>query len=379
MKHGEPYDDPILAARTRGWMQASAPIAAPERLVFSVMDEVARSPRTRRFGIPAVPILTGVARYAALTLVITIGVAAGILVTRSFEGVGGPTPAPTPTPSLRFVGNVSDHGRLLTNNTNRAWLVTGASELIPIEGDGTPGEPIAIDFAPSDVQTVIDPSRVYGGPETVWLIAPGADLLRVDPTVGEFVAAPGVRGTRVFLGAGAAWVSEAGEIHMVHADTMEVTTTYTVETHRAADAFLVAGGALWVADPAGIERIDIATGNRATRIPGTPAALLAAGDLIWVAQGPRLIGMGTVSGSVVRTVSLPSGAGTIVAMATHGNTVWLATGPGPGGPLLVGVEASTGQVISLTPVPTAPISIAVVGNEVWTLDAAGHVGRFEPG
>jgi hypothetical protein len=324
------------------------------------------------------PLLAGFVRYAALTLVITIGVAAGILLTRGVDNVGGPSPAPTPTPSLRFVGVVADDARLLAADTARAWLVTRSEQLIPIANDGTAGEPIEIGFAPSDLDAIRDSAEDYGGPETVWLIAPNADLLRVDPTVGEVFRATGVRGTQISLGSGAAWVSRAGEITKVLPDLVTLTTS-PFAAHRAADPFLVTSGSLWVADASGIERLDPATGRRGDRISGGVAALLEADGLVWAARGARLVAFDPASGEIRHTMPLPNGASNVVAMATHGNTIWLATSTGSQGPLLIGLDAATSQTISLTPLSTPSTSIAVVGNQVWTLDAAGHVGRYEPG
>ena len=141
---------------------------------------------------------------------------------------------------------------------------------------------------------------------------------------------------------------------------------------------LVDGNSLWVADPSGIERLDVSTGSRGTRIATSASALVAAHGLVWAAAGPKLVGIDPTSGNVAITAALPA-ATDIVGMATHGNVIWLTTAPGPGGSLLVGVDPATGQAISGTPLTTPASAIAVVGNQVWTLDAAGNVGRYEPG
>ena len=374
-----PYDDPALAARTRGWMQSTAPVAAPERLVFGVMDEVERSPRQRRAALAGLPILTGVARYAALTVVITIGVAAGIMVSRNVENVGGPTPPPTPTPALEFIGELSLDGRLLASDTSRAWVVTGTRQLIPIDAAGATGEAIDLTFMPADLAAVTDSSLDYGGPETVWLVAPDTDLLRVDPTVGEFAAAQGASGARLALGAGAAWISRADAVVEVDAAFMTLRGTVAVPGHRVDDPVVVVNDEAWVADATGIARLDPSTGGPLGRIPVVATDLVVARGLVWAAEGRRLRAINPDSGEVSATATLPLDIAPIVALATHGDLIWLATEAGPGGPLLIGVDAATGRTISLTPLTAPTISIAVVGNQVWTLDAAGHIGRFEPG
>ena len=256
--------------------------------------------------------------------------------------------------------------------------MTTDNQLVPITWEGAAGEAIALDFAPTDMAAVSGSSVGNGRGEIVVLVAPGSDVLSIDPGVGELLTAPGVRGARIALGAGAAWVSTDGTIIKVQPG--EATPVrYTFETHRADDPVLVIGNALWVADPAGIVRMNLANGERSPRIPGPASALVAAGGLVWAAQGTSLVGLDADNGTVVRTASLPSSASIIVALATHGDIVWLATEAGPDGPLLVGVDPATGRTVSLTPLSTTPVSIAVVGNQVWTLDAAGHTGRFEPG
>ena len=378
MNGPESYDDPALAARTRAWMQSAAPVAAPERIVFSIMDEVDRLPRQRRLGRPALPLLGGVARYAALTLVITIGVTAGILVSRNLESVGGSPPPPTPTPSLRFLGPASGDGALLTSDQGSAWLVTREGQLVPIDSDGAAGESISLTFTPSDLISSNGSSGAYGGPGTVWLVAPDTNLLRFDSAVGEFVAARDVTGARVVLGADAAWVSRPGEVLKVNAGFMTLVSTLALPGHRAEDPMLVVGNSLWVADASGIERLDVSSGSRGTRIANMANELVAANGLVWAAAGPNLVGIDPGSGLVAITAALPT-ATDIVGMATHGNVIWLATAPGSRGPSLVGVDPATGEAISVTPLSTPAISIAVVGNQVWTLDAAGNVGRYEPG
>ena len=378
MSRTEPYDDPILAANTRAWMQTAAPVAAPERLVFSVMDEVERSPRVRRLPLLGRPGLVSVGRYIALTLVIAIGVAAGIVISRDVENASQPSPSPTSTPSLRLVGDVASQARLLTSNAVRAWLVNARS-VIPVAPDGTLGEPISLTFAPADIVARTDQTPAYGGPETVWLVAPDGDLLRVDPTVGEFVATPGVRGSSLALGAGAAWVSRSGEVLKVDAAAMQLLTNVQVPRHLAGDEVFVAGQELWVITSSAIERVDATSGERRPPIPIAATALVAADGLVWAAEGPRLVGVDPTSGTTARSAALPNGIADIAALASHGDVVWLATGSGPSGPLLIGIDAASGRVVSTTSLATPAISIAVVGNQVWTLDAGGRVVRFEPG
>ena len=375
----EPYEDPVLAANARAWMQSSAPDAAPERLVFSVMDEVARSPRYRRVPLFGRPGLVSIGRYVALTLVIAIGVAAGIVISTNIENASRQSPPPTPASSLRLGGEVASDARLIASDAARAWIVTRGNELVPIAPAGTRGEPITITYVASDVIARTDPGPTYGGPETVWLVAPDGDLLRIDPIAGEFVAVPGVRGSRVTLGGRAAWVSRTGEVLKIDPAQMQYLASFNVPDHRAEDPVLVVGNELWVGTASGIERLDAGSGNRRTAIPIAASSLVSAGGVIWAGEGTRLVGIDPTSATSTRTATLPIGTADIVALATHGDVVWLATGSGPNGPMLVGVDAVTGQVVSTTPLATPAISVAAVGNQVWTLDAGGRVVRFEPG
>jgi len=373
----ESYDDPKLAASVRAWMQREAPAAAPERLVYSVMDDVGRSPRRRWLGFGGRPLLRAAARYAALTLVIAIGVAAGIALSGRFPSVGGPTPSPTPMPSLRFVGVVADNGRLLASDAERAWLVSSSRELVPIDADGASGASIAIPFMPSDVVTATG-RAIPLGEMTVWLAAPDADLLGVDPSSGELVSTNGARGTRVAVGAGAAWLGAPGQlIKVVLGD--DAHRTFQVPGHRAEDPILVVGNAVWAATSSGIARLDASAGAEEARIPIDASSMVFARGSVWVAQGSHLIALNPTSGTTSRSVALSSGAGDIVAIATHGGTVWVATAAGLGPPSLIGVDPTTGGVISITTVAAPAESLAVVGSQVWTLDASGQVGRYEPG
>jgi len=375
----ERYADPILASRVRSWMEATAPSAAPERLVFRVMDDVERAPR-RGAWVAGRPLLAALARYAALTLVITIGVAGGILLTRGLPNVGGPTAPPSPSraiPSLRSIGGFDTNGRILTGGERGAWLATAAAELTAIDPvTAAPGEPVQLGFVPSDLAVSIG-TGARGG-ETVWAVAPGHDLLRLDPSVGELYAAGDAAGSRVALGTDAAWVGRQGAVVRIDARLLTNLGSIALPNHRATDPVVVIGDTLWAAEPAGIDRVDVSTGVHATRVSVAPGPLVLAGDVVWAADRGTLHGLDPASGQITRTAALPRGLGAIDAVATHGDTVWVV-GSGPGGPLLVGVDPRTGQAVSQTSLTTPAVSIALVGNQVWTLDSGGHIDRYAPG
>jgi hypothetical protein len=378
MKSVERYDDPILANRLRGWMDVAAPAAAPERLVFRVMDQVERAPRRRWLGTR--PFLANVVRYAALTLVITIGVAGGILLTRGLPNVGGPSAPPSPsapTPSLRSLGGFDTNGRLIAGGQKGVWLATSTEQLVPIDvGTAALGEPLEVGFTPADMAVELDSGT--RGAEWVWLVDPDAGLLRYEPGVGEVAAAPGAAGSRVAYGQGRAFVSQQGAIVQVDAGFMTLRGSFDVPDHRASDPLVSVGDTLWVADRAGIERIDVPTGARAARIEVTARSLVVSRGRVWASDGASLSGIDPDSGAVTVSAAVPSGTRTIDVLVTHGDVVWLAA-RGPEGPLLIGVDPSNGRPSSVTPLTTPAISIAVVGNQVWTLDSGGHVDRFEPG
>ena len=378
MNRAEPYDDPILASRVRSWMETAAPAAAPERLVFSVMDDVER--RTRRHPWRSSrPIFASALRYAALTLVISIGVAGGIILTRGLPSVGGPTAPPSPSapiPSLRSIGGFDTNGRILAGGQGGGWLATASGELVPIDSSTAGlGDPVQIGFVPSDVAVSV--AAGTGGRETVWLVAPDSSLMRLDPFVGELFGARGATGSRIALGAGAAWVGRADAVQRVDLDQLTDLGTFDIHGHRATDPLVAVGSELWVADAPGIDRLDTSSGALGTRIPVTATSLVVARGLVWAAERASLVAIDPGSGDIVRTAALPPDVATIVAVETHGDTLWLAAS-GPSGPLLVGVDPTSGRATTRTQLATPAVSIAVVGNQVWTLDAGGHVDRYAP-
>jgi hypothetical protein len=172
-------------------------------------------------------------------------------------------------------------------------------------------------------------------------------------------------------------VGRQGAVVRIDAASLTSVGSIQVPDHRAADPLVVVGHALWVVDPAGIDRIEVSTGVRATPLSITPSSLIVAGDMVWAADGGMLLGIDPTSGQITRTAALPREVSAIDAVANHGDAVWVAA-RGPGGPLLIGVDPTTGQTEFRTPLTPPAVSIADVGNQVWTLDSHGRIDRYAP-
>lgn len=388
MSASERYADPILAAGVRSWMDAAAPAAAPERLVYAVMDEVERSPRRRGIAFRARPLLTGVVRYAILTMAITVGVAGGILLSRGLPSVGPPptqTPAPTGTgqlPSLTRSETLPLGGRAIASGGASVWLTTAAGELFQLdpttatEGDRLPIEPGVTDVAAR--ANLTGKSDSFGSGETVWLVGPDINLLRLDAGVGQTTVAAGVEGTRVAIGGGAVWIGRDAQVLEVDPGLLTVVATFEVAGHPAAAPILVVGDELWVADARTIERFALEGGTHRGTVTVGATALIAAGDLVWAAGASDLVGLEAATGSQRVVAGLPPDVIAITALAAGTDAIWTVIERGTTGSWLVGLDPTDGRATSLTPIDAPVRSIAAIGGSIWTLDESGVLGRYQP-
>lgn len=375
MTDRETYRDPGIARRFKDWVDAEAPTAAPERIVFAVMDEVERSrPRNRAVG--PLRLLASVGQYAALTAVIAIGVAIGIVATRTLPGQGqgpGPSPSASPhgaaspgaVPSLATIAAYQIDATTLTTDGGVVWIATAGGDLIGLDG-GTGAElhRQSIGFAAADL-------AVADG--VAWAVARDRDIARVNVATSELSTLPVFGATRLALSRGTVWLGSTGHVVAIDAQTGATVRDIGVAGHRDTDPLVVVGNELWVATNVAIQRFQLASGESIGSVPGDATDLLFAGGAVWATRGGELVRIDPLAAGSTFLAGMPDGA----LLAFDGTNVWvggsIAGGPGT----LISVDGATGTVVSRTPFTGEVRGIGAVGGAAWLATAEDQrVHRF---
>jgi hypothetical protein len=379
MTDRETYEDPGLARRFRAWVDEAAPPAAPERIVFAVMDAVERT-EPARLGRQQRPVrfIAGVAQYAALTLVIAIGVAVGILATRPAPAVGpsatplpsatSATMSPGPAPSLALGARYQLDVTALTGSDQALWVTTRDGRLVELDAS-TGGQRViaSLDFQPTQV-------AVAGG--FAWLVAPGHDLERIELQTGEVLTTPSSAAARIVATLDTVWLGTSGRIFALDARDPTVRLgDHQMPGHRDVDPLLVVGTQLWVGTNTSIVRLDAATGAQVGSLAGDATSLAFAGNAVWATRGVELLRIDPPSGSITYIEGMP----VAMDLAVSGNRLWLAGPPGARRGELVEVDLVSGAVLSRTSIESSLVGLAVAGGDVWVAgDQPGPIWRFSP-
>jgi hypothetical protein len=377
MKHTEQYADPALADRFKSWLDEAAPPAAPERLVYAVMDEVeAQAPRARL--LPGIRLET-VLQYVALTIVVAIGVAGGIFLTRSdSSGVATPSPRPaasspvpaSPTavsPSIGALPSLATIDRFVMppKPGPSAIRVMGSSLWV-----GTPtGEVVELDVA-----TGTERSRTTVGVEAItitpvdgilWIGSGGPDLIWLDPTSHEVGTIRGAGGHTVVVAAGSLWVSRQEAFARIDPTRREVVGSIAVPGHRASDPAIVVGDELWTGAGPAMIRLALPGGAGRGDIAAFPSALVTVPRGTVAIDRGRLVQLSDASGILTAPPVLIDGLPDSSGEATVGNQLWVV-GMMSGGPgEVVQIDLDTIRIVSRTSLGAGPRAIAVTGSSVW--------------
>jgi hypothetical protein len=381
MTEPERYDDPALARRVREWVTETAPAAAPERLVFAVMDEVERQPRRQVPGLGPFQLRT-LWQYAALTLVIAVGVAAGTLAVRqSAPGASpGSSPVPTPTstpvalPSLRTtaVFDVTDVPGPSAIGVDAGALYVGTPDGHVAQIDPASGRELgrtAIGAEPITI-TPID--------GRLWVGSAGPDLVIVDPATHSTTTIAGAGGPYVLRAAGAIWVSRRDAFARIDPATERVVGTLDVPGHLDSNPAVVVGSDLWVGAGEEILRIALPGGAVLGHIPLRAQTLVPVGDSV-LAIGDGTLYRLSLSGQgqpavVLQDIVSPYG------VALDGPLLWLAEPPlSERSPDVLEIDVDSGLIVSRTPLQSGPRGLALLGGSVWVATDGGRLVQLRAG
>jgi hypothetical protein len=383
MSGAEQYPDPVVARRVKAWIDDTAPPAAPERLVFSVMDEV-ESTVQRRTRLSAIR-LDSVLQYVALTVVIAIGVAAGTLLTRSDQPSSasplptrGASPSPSATATLEAPPSLPAVGRrTLTNAPGPGAIgVTAATLWI-----GTPnGTVVEIDAATGDER-----SRTTVGVDAItirfldglgWIGSGGEDLVWLDPAAHAVGSIPGAGGPFVVGGAGSIWVSRQDGFARVDPRTRTVVDSIAVPGHRDTDSAIVVGEELWVVAGSSTVRLALPSGEALGPIDAHPSGLLTTPRGVLGIEGGRLMQFSDASDILERPIALLDGLHDPTGAAVDGDRLWLIGGVAGGADAVVEIDLSGMRIASRTPLSGGGRAIAVAAGSVWIAVDNGELIQF---
>lgn len=363
MSTREPYADPQLARRFRQWVATEAPAAAPERIVFAVMDEVERS-RPRRPALGSLRLAAGVAQYAALTAVIALGVAIGILATRNVTGPGDSVPpspssrasvgsTPSVVPSLSAAAAYPFDVTALTADAGSLWLATAGGDLVQLDAvTGAQRHRLALGFAATDI-------AISNG--HAWAVAPGHDMVRVDLTTSALATVPDSAADRVAAGGPAVWAASENRLLGIDPGTLTISHDLAVPGHRALDPVTIAGSEVWVATNAAVLRYDTVSAAQAGSIPGDATDLLEAGGIVWATRGTELVRIVPETNATAFIGGMRDGA----LLGSDGVVLWLAGSVGGGPGELVAIDVASGAILSRTSIQGEVIGVAGTAGVAW--------------
>jgi YVTN family beta-propeller protein len=268
----------------------------------------------------------------------------------------------------------------------------------------------------------------------VRLAGSGASSVRVAPNsvvaidthtnrvVGQVAA--GVRPSAIAFGSGSLWVANVDDQTISRVDPRTLRTLGTVPVGDPPAGIAVVGGWVWVvasnpsATSVSVRRIDPqfdAIGSPipiGTVVPGSPGALAARGDALWVAPSSgELTQLNPATGRIVRHLD-PNASPTGIDLGADG-AVWvtdseadnvirvdptglvkpIAVGRGPsaiavgdggvwvaetGDDEVVRLDPSTGAVTATVPVGHGPVGVALGAGSVWVANSGdGTVTRID--
>jgi YVTN family beta-propeller protein len=228
------------------------------------------------------------------------------------------------------------------------------------------------------------------GPATPAVLPAANRAVRIAPATYEAVAAVPVGSdpAAVVGGGGLVWVASRrdGSVAVVDPGTNQVQQTIPASgsgpAGQGGPGLAFTGGSLWVANATQrqVARVEPGAEPTAIGVGGSPSAIVAAADALWVAARTRrggglLARIDAGANRVVRTVPLRH-APTGLAVTPDGRTVWVATASDR---TLRRFDARTGAAGKRVELRLAPDQVAFGDDAIWVTSGSGNaVLRIDP-
>ncbi len=385
-------DDRSFERRLAAWLEEEAVGSLPDR-VFD--DAFARTRVARRPARPFAGRFPNMPRFAVS--LIAVGAAAivlvfGIALVRQPSDRIGATPGPlasAATPPSASVPAGAKVDRIQVGvPAGPRWFASDGQSLWVHE----PTSLVRVDLASSTVVGQVSlPQMDYGyvatGEGFVWQTDYQNNVLvKVDPVAEKAIKSipVGPAPAGVAVTAGSVWVADehGGAVERIDPATNRVIATIPVGPvgDSGPQIMTVGPGGVWVdiQNSGSVVQVLAATNSAGLQVPHE-GGLASDGQQVWIegADGqPRVIQIDPVSGKVITTVALDTGAGN---MAIGLGYVWVGAGPG-----IEQIDPATGTVVQKVSLLNAGGSVdggnmLVAGGSIWvTADGEPYVVRVTP-
>jgi YVTN family beta-propeller protein len=202
----------------------------------------------------------------------------------------------------------------------------------------------------------------------------------IDPATGKISRElqVGATPTRVAVGEGAVWVTNADDHTVSRIDPLKRTVVQTIAVGSSPSGITTGNGAVWVANSLDgtVSRIDPGTNTvvQTIDVGNGPGGIAYAAGSVWVANtgDDTITRIDAGSGKPTKTVPIAAtelafGAGTLWASERTANRV-------------ARIEPATGSVVGTIPVGNGPTGIAFGSGAAWVANSLdGTVTRIDPG
>ena len=362
----DPRTDSEVGPVLETWMEAVAPLRAPDRLLEESFARTMVAGQLRAYpwravggrrGEPGSRRIVGLG-LAGTVAVLAVALTFGLISrpTQSISGTPSPTPIASASPSpFPFPSAV----------------IVEPTASIPVSG--------VIDMA-------TDGTRI-------WVLTDDSRLMRIDPRTDSIVATVALAPAAYQSVAGDAnglWVTnwDAGTLLRFDPVTLRSIASIPVSSDISSSpkGLLVSGGVVWVADThrGSVARFDPST-NRlvATTVvgpagPSGPNWLAAGGGSIWTGV-PNIGAIARINATTnVLEATIPVGGpdASCGGLATIATAVW-ATSCG-GGNVVTQIDPATNTIAATVDLGGDGYGFGLVGERLWVSPAKGQLARLDP-
>jgi len=166
-------------------------------------------------------------------------------------------------------------------------------------------------------------------------------------------------------------VVPANSSQLVELNTSSARVVGASALHGSPDALAASGDSVWVADPdsAVVSRFSVSSGSVVDQIPvsGQPAEIAVGGGSVWVTNtlGGAVIRIDPATEAITQTIPL---GGSLAAIAAGTRALWVADA---GDQSLIRLDPETGAATQTVSLATAPSALAIGFSALWV---ASHDG-----
>jgi hypothetical protein len=383
MNDMDDFDDAVFLGRVRTWAdERRIEDVAPSRLVDAVMDEVIVTPRRRSQLRPA---WQGLAGYAALTAVVTVGVTLGILFAQTIGPQVGRSPAPvvtqpptmSPSPSgspggeatpvpLTQLPDIGFGVTALAAAGDDVWAVDRSNRLVRL--DPTSGAVVRSVALPRSAKALLVTA------DSIWAASLDGALMRIQRSDLAETDVRGLVGGALAEGSDGIWLGATDAVVRIDPVSLAVTLRVPVPGRGAELGIAALARNVWVATRTQSLRLDGVDGTVTARLQGDATSVVAIDGAVYASRGTEVVRIDPVAATITDYVGgIPGGGG----IAASPGRVWAAGPPGGAVGEVVGIETSSPSIVSRSATASSVRAVAVSTDTIWVAaDESATIYRF---